>query len=287
MKKHILLLLVILLSAFNSNAQMTLAHTYLGIDPIIVNLTHYGKKYAVAQNVGKTLELYNLNHTLWKTITLPTLPNYSNACIYVTRFSLNDYWSNSLSSLVTDNLFNSDSLIEVIGFYNNPGVQGGVMVVMNENGTILDSVSHVSSASTVKLQNPAPNIYVLTVQIYTGVYPPTINVYNLPGTIPCETCNGPMAIQKTEEPQNFGTVSDPIPNPTSGNTKIEYMLPLYVPSGEIDMYDTEGRIVRKYKVTAANTSISIDASELSAGTYYYNLKAGESFTTAKKLLVIK
>ena len=289
MKKHILLLVVILLSEFNSHAQMTLAHTYVGWDPIVVNFTNYGKKYAILSD-SATLKLYNINHTLWKTIALPVLPNYPVGYLYVTRFFLNGNFANSNSSLISDNLFNSDTLIEVIGHYFIPGTQNGVMVVVNENGVIVDSVSNVSYThmANVKIQNTEPNKFVLAVPINTAINNQIeTNIYNLPGTIPCETCGGPLAIQKTEEPQNFGTVSDPIPNPTSGNTKIEYMLPLYVQSGEIDMYDTEGRIVRKYKVTTANTSISIDASELSAGTYYYHLKAGESFTTAKKMLVIK
>ena len=197
---------------------------------------------------------------------------------------------NNVNIIISDNLFNSDNLVEVIGNYYTPGTAHGVFVVVNENGVIVDSVSDFAPASlsSVTLHRMASNTFVLTLPIYTTAGAPgTTKVFNLPGTIPCETCGGPLAIQKTDEPQNFGTVSDPIPNPTSGNTKIEYMLPLYVQSGEIDMYDTEARIVRKYKVTAANTSISIDASELSAGTYYYHLKAGESFTTAKKMLVIK
>ena len=112
-------------------------------------------------------------------------------------------------------------------------------------------------------------------------------VFNLPGTVPCEICGGGMGVQKTDVPQNYGTVSDPIPNPTSGNTQIEYMLPLGVQSGEIDMYNTQGQIIKTYRVNASNTSISIDATEMPAGVYYYSLKAGDTFTKAKKMLVIK
>jgi Secretion system C-terminal sorting domain len=289
MKKQIIIIAAILLSAFNSRAQMTLAHTYVGYGnqlcyPTIVSFTNYGKKYAMLQD-SATVLLYNTNHTLWKTIAMPVLPNYTVANIWV-----NIEQGDNVNLIISDKLFNSDNLVEAIGSYFTPGNSHAVLAVINENGVIIDSVSNVPPGNLhgVKVHSLISGAFVLTVPIYTpGVISQTTKVFNLPGTIPCETCSGPLAIQKIEEPQNFGTVSDPIPNPTSGNTKIEYMLPLYVPSGEIDMYDTEGRIVRKYKVTAANTSISIDASELSAGTYYYHLKAGESFTTAKKMLVIK
>jgi beta-galactosidase len=79
------------------------------------------------------------------------------------------------------------------------------------------------------------------------------------------------------------------PNPFNSQTMIYYSLP-QESTVTIGVYDIRGRkvaaLVQNEKQISGNHKVLLNASNLSSGAYYYNLKT-ENFADAKKLLLIK
>jgi len=76
------------------------------------------------------------------------------------------------------------------------------------------------------------------------------------------------------------------PNPTNGTTSITYHVPREV-NVRIALYDQYGRMVRQLenvKRTTGSYSLTLDASSLAKGIYYYKMEA-EEFSTTKKMIV--
>ncbi len=79
------------------------------------------------------------------------------------------------------------------------------------------------------------------------------------------------------------------PNPTDRMTTIKYQLGQYTEKVEIEVFDVTGRKVHEVNVGeqgAGKHSLTLDASVLSSGTYYYTLKTGDNRLT-KKMIVTK
>jgi type IX secretion system substrate protein len=82
-------------------------------------------------------------------------------------------------------------------------------------------------------------------------------------------------------------LSEPAPNPSNENVRIDYRLPKNIEQGVISLYNTNGQIVNSYLVTNKNNWVSLDNSLLPTGIYYYLLRAQGLQSTAKKMVVIK
>jgi hypothetical protein len=130
----------------------------------MIKLSQAGYKYLIGDNVNKQLRLYNMDSTLYKTIDVPQYTGYT-----VTVYPL---W-------VSDNLFNSDNLIEYTILYNGTVDK---LEVINENGVVLNSVP--GSAFSLIGMNNVGN-YKLIVRS-TDLN--NVSVYSLPGVLPCMEC---------------------------------------------------------------------------------------------------
>lgn len=93
--------------------------------------------------------------------------------------------------------------------------------------------------------------------------------------------------EQPDRPEEFGLEQN-YPNPFNAETTIQYSLPedTHV---ELAVYDILGRRVATLvdgRKEAGYHEVNFDASELSTGTYIYEIRAGE-FTQAKQLLLVK
>ena len=97
-----------------------------------------------------------------------------------------------------------------------------------------------------------------------------------------------MSIKLKLSPKEFKLYQN-YPNPFNSQTMIYYSLPRES-TVTLGVYDILGRkiaaLVRNEKQMAGNYKILLDASNLSSGSYYYDLQT-ENFTDVKKLLLIK
>lgn len=159
--KNMYLFMVLLLSK-TVFGQITFEHEYTEGLASRVKLEISGEKYAVLDPNNKKVNLYNPNHSLWKSINLPTLQGAT--------------LSNSF--FVSETKINPDNSVEVV--YSNYVSTGGAVVwesrVINENGSILLTVPDAISLVLSELPSlPSKLVATLVGGQNTG------RVYSLPG----------------------------------------------------------------------------------------------------------
>ncbi|MBW7943597.1 MAG: hypothetical protein H3C64_14725, partial [Candidatus Kuenenia stuttgartiensis] len=230
MKKN-LIATAILLSGLTVNAQMTLEKTYYGNKsndwPVkVINLELSGYKLLVEDFSANQINIYNTNHSLWKTIPVNIPPGYSS-------------WQ---SWYVTERLFNTDNSIEaLITIGGSSGVLPPQVILINENGNVLQTIdSGQIDIDDKPVQYVGNNTYKLIV--YCGKF--KFCIYSLPGTIPCDKCGNGLGLGKPGKGTTTGNISNPVPNPSSSQTTIEYTLPVGATSGVIDVYNMNGQKVK-------------------------------------------
>lgn len=91
------------------------------------------------------------------------------------------------------------------------------------------------------------------------------------------------------KPKHPTAVSDAFnlyPNPNNGNMTLDYKLSENE-TGVISIYDVTGKLLKSNSFNSNNNSLSIDASRLDAGAYYYDVKVGDRRAKADKLIIVK
>jgi hypothetical protein len=281
MKK--LFILLMLIASLSSYAQITLENTYPTGSVIkdyvrLVKLSSSGYKYAANNN--SVLTLYNLNHTVFRTIPFPTFPNglmSSSAAVVRTYY-------------ISEELFNTNpSDVEYLLFYTDTNSVGHIYVY-DEIGTVLfskDTVTILGSAIGYLNEDFISYTPSGCKMVISARYSGAASVYSLPGFLPCHDCtNGvvstgiPSGSIQEEKISNY-------PNPSIDQTKIEYNFPPGTTSGDIVFYDMRGQEIKRFNVTNAFQNITVSTTDMQAGTYYYQLEAQSGFKAGKKMIVIK
>lgn len=295
MKKHILIAVSLLLT-IGAKAQMSLEHEYINLSNImdvtnvgllnepvkVINLSISGKKYATQNIVSSQVILYNLNHTVWKTINLPTITN----CKPVTAY------------YISENLFKLDGHVDMAVQYADTTINftasGHLLkqVIIDEFGTIINTIDSFSTFTIYNTGTGTDTFKAIAGNWASNTWygenqPVNYRVYALPGTIPCNICGNGLGLANPVNNGLNGTLSDAIPNPNNGSFKIGYTLPIGITNGEINFYNTNGQQVKSYVVDNSSNFLVVDNSMLPSGVYYYNLMANGMPTTAKKMVVIK
>ena len=258
-----LLLFFALLVTISVHGQMTLEKTYTHMYDQglrVVQFTNYGYKYIVEDPEHNLVRLYNTDHSIWKTIN----------CTVSSGFSIGN------TSLVSDNLFNSDGLVEIL-YYVVDSISGNVrFYVINETGASLYSGNGLPYE--IKFVDTNVKLVVRSAD--------SLSVYALPGTIPCNACNGGTSgISLKQGGPNESQLSVS-PNPNNGAATISYILPRGSEKGDIIIYNLSGKEVKQYVVDNAFGSLTLSTADLPSGIYLYQLKAGNNSQT-KKMIVIK
>jgi hypothetical protein len=279
MKKHLLLILSIL--SFNvSFGQITLENTYSLTSSTfngpyffhLIKFSAIGDKYVIGDNSIPQIKIYNLNHSIYKTINFPA-PVLGAA----TSFFLAN---------ISDNLFNNDNLIEVAFQYehydNTLNWYAYEVSVIDENGTSLfhkDSArfqgytTNTTSASSDEgfLKTSSGTKMVIQYQKKTDK---SYEVYSLPGSLVAKL-NTP-----NYEPSKFLIY----PNPADSYTKIDFELE-NGQTGDVIIYNAAGNIIKKYKVDDTFGSLLLNSSDLPEGSYLYQLSTSKG-SGSKKVMVI-
>ncbi len=282
MKTAILTIIVFFGILLNSKAQVTLEATYdtACYNLYMVNLEISGLKYArITRDSGdRYIRLYNLNHSIWKTINCNSFP---------TSYSLSPNPPYGMDTTriynfdvlyITENLFNLDNKVEflfcVSGFRYYTGIY-------NEDGTLIfgqDSAWPGCRQNMPQQQVPIYNTPNGTKMILSFPNTNKAKVYGLAGII-----TSTISLNNS-----FGNESLKIfPNPTSGFTTIEYYLPDKIKSGNIDIYDMTGTLIKSYTVDNAFHNLTLNSDELSSGTYIYSLVASGKVVESRQIIVTK
>jgi len=285
MKKIILIALIAF--GINAKAQITLEHTYDSAStfaygtPAVesqlmkINFEVSGEQYININRWGKYIAIYNMNHSLVKTISLASLPLSAGALKDILYLS--------------ESLFNTDSKIEFMYCTASPIYTG----IYNEDGILLfsDTAFPAVRPNWHMQQYPIYNTSVGTKMIlsYQGsnLSGYKAKVFGLPGTLSTAIQEGNAQLMQAQ-----GALSNLYPNPSAGKATLQYELPKGEREGEIILYNTQGAEVKRYKVDNTFNDLLLDNTMLPAGVYYYQLftpsgQTGKGAAGSKKMVVVK
>jgi hypothetical protein len=264
MKKMIKVVLLVLLTS-NLFAQISLENSYPNgkWETSMVKLSNSGMKYQWVDVAAGIVKLYNLDHSIFKTMTFPVVANVSTEVAYVSEttfdldaglefmvsYSDDNNWSNSVTKIVEESgvlILNATSETPSIN-----GYEGRYTAIFNTpSGTKMILDNHSDNAS---------------------------KVYSLPGTLVA------TAIQDVNyDNNNFLT---PYPNPAGNYIKLAYSLPSSIKEAKVSVYDIEGRIVKSYTVDHNYTEILIDTQGFGNGTYLCQINSDGMKISDTKFIV--
>lgn len=275
------LLVLLLFCSANLTAQISYETSYVtpnpGFNSGLVLLSTSGYKYLIRDSNDVTL--YNLNHTVYRTFTIPSLPTTAN--LLLVRYISEDLFDTNptdLEYMVT--------YTDTIG----PSIGNTHVVIFDETGTMLFNRDTATTNSTV-FSPSLPYQGILATD--SGVkmilnHQNTLEVYALPGILPCQECTGGV-ISGIVPPSGSGSSErqpgNPYPNPTNGQTTIPYQLPAGVTNGTMVIFDVLGNEVKRYSITNTFSSIVLDVGELAIGTYTYSIQTAHGNIPGQQIVV--
>jgi hypothetical protein len=278
MKKLIVLLQVTFVS-FLINSQITLEKSYSDNQGLsIIKLEKSGYKYSQYDLQNKILKLYNLDHTIFKTINLPTLPQ--------------EYGTDGSIAYISETLFNTDNKVELLVYSDSWGPKSsnqnsGSLKVINEDGTVIfngDSMRVVENRSTnlYGYNDNSQFIYNTTngTKMILWSYKKAdtgFKVFSLPGTLIA-------SLNETTIEQKNSYL--PYPNPTNSYLTIPYEL-TKSNAGLLTIYDAHGRQIELLQIDNNFKNVFIDISKFQNGYYNYTISNKEEIIDKGKFLVSK
>lgn len=290
MKK--ILFIALLAFGMSAKAQISLEHTYdsastfyTELSPgsgsthsqlMIINFEVSGERYVKINRWARTIDIYEMNHSFIKSISLASLP---------TMPATNGQLSDIL--YISEQLFDTDPKIEFLYCTMSPLYTG----IYNEDGTLLFTEI---AAPAIRLNIPVQQLPIYNtaygtkmILSYTGsnITDFKAKVFSLPGTLT-------TAIQEDNTPllNEYASnlkLSAPYPNPTENTTQIDYTLPKGITHGEIVFYTLAGAEIKRFKVDNTFNTLLISTADIEAGTYYYQLQTAAENSGGKKMVVIK
>ncbi len=255
--------------------QITFDHTYPSGKNLALTKFHVsGYKYTQVDILNSKIYVYNTNHSLFKTITIPAL---TNQILYV--------------SYISENLFDLDNQIEYALVTSSTPTVASKFYLFEENGTQImfkDSASLSVSFSSA-LQN-SDGIYYdgtnVKMRLTVGSNPQNTRaeIYTLPGNIPCSVCSSGTVtgLQKNGNSEEVDALF--YPNPVTDQLKLRYNLPQDAKQATIKITDIQGKLIEEFQVTSTFDFIYLP-SNYNNGLYLYSLVVdGKTLKTEKILL---
>lgn len=263
--KKILSTLILLFSIATLFGQITLQKTY-NYSTSVTKLETLGYKYYLMDVPASQCRIYNMDHSLFKTINC-TVPN---------GYFLADI------KFVSENLFNSDSKIELAytyykyvststSYYYIYGAK-----VITETGTVLQPIDGAQYLYVNKTGDTEYKLFAYCFDFSVTPEKVWTNIYNLPG-VPVFSAN------ISDKPQDV--LMNAWPNPANEVIRLDYELPVNVKSASLNVYDTNGRKIKNFVIDGHSNHIAMDVIDLSAGTYLYNIEYDNQRTISKKIVV--
>ncbi|MBK6485103.1 MAG: T9SS type A sorting domain-containing protein [Chitinophagaceae bacterium] len=234
----------------------------------IVNLEEDGEKFVriVRTATERKIDLYNMDHSWWKTIECISFPVDSNSA----EPMVNNYFM-----YISQHLFNLDDEIEFLyfsAFYT-------YCRIYDESGNIVfnfDGQAPIVAVTIPPQQFPIYNTGTGTKMIMSSTSTHKSYVYSLPGTLPVY-----MSQSGSVDELRLST----FPNPSFATTNIAYELPVTVRKGEISIRTMSGTLLNKFIVDNTFGSIVLSNEQLSSGVYLVTLQAGNAIVWERQLIV--
>lgn len=254
-------LFALLFSAISAQVSLDKTYTY---STSVVKFETLGYKYFLMDVPNAQCRIYNLDHSLFKTISI-NVPN---------NFYLADI------KYVSESLFDNDSGIELLFtcykyvpttnsyyyIYNSKIINEDGTVILNIDGSRYNYVNQTET-STYKLFSYCYDYSVFPEVIWT-------NIYSLQGTTSFSS------MLWNDEPKLSA-----FPNPADKTVTVAYQLPEKVSEGVLHLLDNSGRQVNQFIVDQHSDHLSLDVSQYQAGVYHYFVEYENTKTPSRKLVI--
>lgn len=258
------LIIALLLSGLVLYSQPLLEHTY-SESASLVKLEKLGEVYYAMDVIGKQCLIYDMDHSLKKSIALPTPEGY--------------YLENI--QYLSEHLFNDDDLLELVYIYSKYVATEFSYYftyeakLINENGVTLLTFPGAGFTDVVESVEHGKKFLVYQYDYSVIPFRTYTHVYALPG----ETEPSAVSALRGFNP------GDAYPNPGSQIVNIPAMLPEGERTGSLEIYDMHGRKIRSYPLSGSNTNVQLATGQLASGTYLYKISAGNRVSEARKIVI--
>lgn len=256
-----LLALVITLSA-----QVTLDKKY-DLSTSVVKLETAGYKYYSMDVPNSECKIYNLDHSVFKTIQCPT-PS-SNHYLADIKF-------------ISEKVFDTDEGIELAyTYYKYVPTQTSYYYeydskIINEDGTAIQTID---GARYIYINQTDENTHKLFAYCYDySVFPEIVwtNIYTIQ--------DAPLVATILGYNQSESWINA-YPNPASQKVKVAYSLPDNIEMGKLYLFDNNGRNVNQFVVDKHTDYLELNISEYKSGIYHYFIEYENTKTASKKLMI--
>ncbi|MEN8228434.1 MAG: T9SS type A sorting domain-containing protein [Bacteroidota bacterium] len=263
MKKHALTiaLLIIGLALFS---QPVLENIY-SESATITRLESIGEVYYSMDVMNKQCHIYKMDHSLYKSIPIPTLQGY--------------YLSDV--QYVSEKLFNDDNLVELVYSYTKyvPTETSYYYTyetkLINENGTVLLTIPGAGYTEIIETPDDGKKFLVYEYNFSVIPYRTYTHVYSL----------SESATKSSEYTISTMRLDNPFPNPASRQVHIPVQLPEGIHSGTLELFGLNGQKIMSFPVTETTGNLTVPSQQLSSGTYLYHIDSEQWRSEAKKIVI--
>ena len=262
MKKSILLF-TFALAAFFSQAQVTLDHTY-NYSATVGKFETLGYKYYLMDVPRSECRIYNMDHSLYKTISCETP---SGCYLFDIKF---------LSESTFDNDAGIELLYSYYKYYSGGDYYEYDSKIINEDGS---QIAFIDGALYNYINKTGDDEYKLFSYCYNfSTFPEVIwtNIYSLPGA---------PILNTSASLQNEDWSLNAYPNPGFESVKVAYSLPGNVFTATLHLVDNSGQPVDHFIVDSYSDHLDLNVSNLASGVYYYFIESEGQKSSAQKLVI--
>lgn len=281
--KH-LLFIVVLLFVKNTIAQITLEYTYptAAANLYMVDLELSGMKYIQVSRFenDRKIQLYNLDHSIWKTIDCNNFPIESTFDYDPWTGEMDTAYSYEYDVLyVSENLFDLDGQLEFMFCVGASPLSPSYTGIHNEDGTAIFAESGVFPGCRLNIPQQFRPIYNTTsgTKMILSTDQGDAKVYSLAGTLQLNVGNNNVL---------SASKMAVYPNPSLfGTTTINYKLPDGVNEASIVVTDLNGNQVKSMKIDKTFENVILDNREFVSGVYLYHLVVNGQTIESKKIII--
>ncbi|MBC8320475.1 MAG: T9SS type A sorting domain-containing protein [Bacteroidetes bacterium] len=265
MKKYLILTIIaFLLIQTQVICQISLINTY-NEAVYVTNIEDVGYKYFGVDFEASQCLIYNLDHSLWKSINIDVAANnYIDDVAYV-----------------SSKLFNNDNNIELlVVFYeyiitsDTSGYYYYTTKVINENGVTFLDVPGGGYSSIYKVDDAEANLLVYVYDFSIVPFTSATNVYSIPGV--------PYSVNEIE---GGIKLKNAFPNPAVSFITIPYEVNQSSGDASILIYNELGVEVYRKKINPDANNYRLNTMLFSKGVYFYNIKTAGYKSPSRKIII--
>ena len=276
--KTIFTLMITLFSYLVGTCQITLDHDFPNQRLDLIHLKYAGLKYYQHDYTAHTGTLLNLDYSVFKTITFPSVPN--------TSYSV---------GLFTEDLFDTDTTtIEyVLSFTDvmNSGFRiysmDSILLFQADSGATIyanDYGIYRSSPNEAIFNTDSGTKMIVAYTLpFSSVY--HTSVYNLPGQLHDDCYKNTLTsgivqvVNKSERLKSY-------PNPFKDLETIEYSLPPACQRAMLQITDAAGKLIKQIRLSAVENKIELIDLDIPAGQYVISIVADDVTLASRKVVKV-